>query len=79
MFSGKNGAARLSILIVLCLIILKIIFGIITGSLSVLAQAVDSFLDLFAVSITFMAIRVASRPALFLGEGSRSGKRGARA
>jgi cation diffusion facilitator family transporter len=40
-----------------------VVVGIITGSLSVLAQAIDSLLDLFAVSITFMAIRVASRPA----------------
>jgi cation diffusion facilitator family transporter len=39
------------------------VIGIITGSLSVLAQAIDSFLDLFAVVITFLAIRVAARPA----------------
>ena len=63
MFSGRSGAARLSILVVISLIVLKVVVGIITGSLSVLAQAIDSLLDLFAVSITFMAIRVASRPA----------------
>jgi cation diffusion facilitator family transporter len=62
-FSGKSGAARLSVLVVVSLIILKVAVGIITGSLSVLAQTVDSFLDLFAVIITFLAIRVASRPA----------------
>jgi cation diffusion facilitator family transporter len=61
-FSGRSGAARLSILVVVSLIILKVVVGVITGSLSVLAQAIDSFLDLFAVSITFLAIRVASRP-----------------
>lgn len=63
MFSGKSGVVRLSILVVVCLIALKVVFGILTGSLSVLAQAVDSFLDLFAVCITFLAIRVAARPA----------------
>ena len=63
MFSGKRGAARLAILVVVSLVILKIAVGIITGSLSVLAQAIDSFLDLFAVTVTFLAIRVASRPA----------------
>lgn len=63
MFSGKSGAARLAILVVVSLVILKIVVGIITGSLSVLAQAIDSFLDLFAVTVTFLAIRVASRPA----------------
>ena len=63
MFSGRSGAARLSILVVVSLIVLKVVVGIITGSLSVLAQAIDSFLDLFAVIITFLAIRVAARPA----------------
>jgi cation diffusion facilitator family transporter len=63
MFAGRSGAARLSILVVVCLIALKVAVGAITGSLSILAQAVDSFLDLFAVSITFLAIRVASKPA----------------
>ncbi len=63
MFSGRSGAARLSIVIVVVLIVLKVTVGIITGSLSVLAQAVDSFLDLFAVSVTFLALRIAARPA----------------
>ena len=62
MFSGRSGAARLSILVVVSLIVLKVVVGIITGSLSVLAQAIDSFLDLFAVTITFLALRVAARP-----------------
>ena len=34
-----------------------------TGSLSILAQAIDSFLDLFAVAVTFIAIRIATKPA----------------
>jgi len=63
MFSGRSGAARLSIIVVVGLIVLKVFVGVITGSLSVLAQAVDSFLDLFAVSITFLALRIADRPA----------------
>ena len=63
MFSGRSGAARLSIIIVVVLIVIKVTVGIITGSLSVLAQAVDSFLDLFAVSITFLALRIAAKPA----------------
>jgi cation diffusion facilitator family transporter len=62
-FSGRSGAARLSILVVVSLIVLKVVVGIITGSLSVLAQAIDSFLDLFAVVITLLAIRMAARPA----------------
>jgi len=63
MFSGRSGAARLSLVVVIGLIVLKVAVGAVTGSLSVLAQAVDSFLDLFAVVITFLAIRIAARPA----------------
>jgi len=63
MFSGSSGAAKLSIIIVIVLIVLKVAVGVITGSLSVLAQAIDSFLDLFAVAVTFLAIRIAVRPA----------------
>jgi len=63
MFSGSSGAAKLSIIIVIVLIVLKVAVGVITGSLSILAQAIDSFLDLFAVAVTFLAIRIAVRPA----------------
>jgi cation diffusion facilitator family transporter len=63
MFSGTNGATRLSLIVVIGLVVLKVAVGVITGSLSILAQAVDSFLDLFAVSVTFLAVRFAARPA----------------
>ena len=63
MFTGPHGAARLSVVVVVGLIILKVAVGIITGSLGVLAQAVDSFMDLFAVIVTFAALRIAARPA----------------
>ena len=63
MFSSKSGAARLSIIVVIVLIVLKVAVGVITGSLSIMAQAVDSFLDLFAVAVAFLAIRFAAKPA----------------
>lgn len=63
MFSGRSGAARLSMVVVIGLIVIKVAVGAVTGSLSVLAQAVDSFLDLFAVVITFLAVRIATMPA----------------
>ena len=63
MFTGKSGAARLSALVVISLIALKTVVGIVTGSLSIIAQAIDSFLDLFAVGITFLAVHVAAKPA----------------
>jgi len=63
MFATRKGAAKLSLAVVVALIVLKVVVGVITGSISVLAQAVDSFLDLFAIAITFFAVVVASRPA----------------
>ena len=63
MFATKSGAARLSIIVVIALVALKVVVGAVTGSLSILAQAVDSFLDLFAVIVTLLAIRIAARPA----------------
>jgi cation diffusion facilitator family transporter len=63
MFSTEKGAANLSIGIVVGLVVLKIVAGWISGSISVFAQAADSFLDLFAVLVTFFAVRIATKPA----------------
>jgi len=35
MFSGRSGAARLSLIVVVGLIVIKVVVGAITGSLSV--------------------------------------------
>jgi cation diffusion facilitator family transporter len=63
MFSTKAGATKLLIGVVVGLIIVKVVVGWLTGSISVLAQAADSLLDLFAAIITFSAIRIAAKPA----------------
>lgn len=63
MFSTRSGAAKLALAVVIGLIVFKVVVGAITGSISVIAQAVDSFLDLFAISITFFAISIATKPA----------------
>ncbi|MDD5338570.1 MAG: cation diffusion facilitator family transporter [Dehalococcoidales bacterium] len=63
MFSGRKGAVRLSVIVVISLIVIKIVVAVITGSLSILAQGIDSFMDLFAVSITFLAIHLSAKPA----------------
>jgi len=62
-FSTRAGAARLSLLVVVGLVVLKVVVAIITGSLGVFAQAADSFLDLFAVAVILFAIGVAAKPA----------------
>ena len=63
MFSTRSGAARLSLVVIIGLVVLKIVVAAITGSISILAQAVDSFLDLFAIVVTFFAISIATKPA----------------
>jgi len=63
MFSTRSGAIKLSLAVVIGLVGLKFTVAIITGSLSILAQATDSFLDLFAITITFLAVRIAIKPA----------------
>lgn len=63
MFSTKSGATKLLIGVVVGLIVIKVAVGWLTGSISVLAQAADSLLDLFAAIITFSAIRIVAKPA----------------
>ena len=63
MFATKAGATKLLIGVVVGLIILKVVVSWLTGSISILAQAADSLLDLFAGIITFSAIRIAAKPA----------------
>jgi cation diffusion facilitator family transporter len=63
MSSTKSGATKLLIGVVVGLIIIKVAVGWLTGSISVLAQAADSLLDLFAAIITFSAIRIVAKPA----------------
>jgi len=62
-FSTKSGAAKLSLIIVIALVALKASVAAITGSLSIIAQTTDSFLDIVAVATTFFAVRIASKPA----------------
>jgi cation diffusion facilitator family transporter len=63
MFSTKAGATKLLIGVVVGLIIFKVIVGLLTHSISILAQAADSLLDLFAGVITLSAVRFAAKPA----------------
>lgn len=62
-FSTRKGAVILALLVVLFLITTKVIVSIITKSISITAQATDSLLDLFAIGVAFLAVRVSSEPA----------------
>jgi len=59
----KQSVAATSLAAAIGLTTFKIIVGISTGSLGILAEAAHSGLDLVAALLTFLAVRVSSRPA----------------
>ena len=63
MFSTPIGAARLFLATVVTLIVLKMVVGVLTGSISIWAQLADSALDLFAAVLTFVTVGISSKPA----------------
>ena len=61
--SSKVNAARLSIISNTTLTIIKLVAGIMTGSVSVLSEAAHSATDLMASWIAFFSVRVSEQPA----------------
>ena len=59
----KRLAALSSVLAAIGLTTFKIIVGIATGSLGILAEAAHSSLDLVAAVVTFLAVRLSGKPA----------------
>jgi cation diffusion facilitator family transporter len=59
---SKVKTARLSILSNTFLIILKIITGILSGSVSILSEAIHSSLDLVAAVMAFYSVKVSGNP-----------------
>jgi len=59
----KLNTALLSIIVAVLLVIIKLVFGILTNSISILASAVDSFLDLSASSVNYYSIKKSEKPA----------------
>jgi len=59
----KTTAAAVSIASNTTLIILKIAAGMITGSVSLIAEAIHSLMDLAAAVIAFFSVRVSDTPA----------------
>jgi cation diffusion facilitator family transporter len=59
----KHQAALSSVVAAICLTLLKLVVGILTGSLGILAEALHSGLDLVAAAVTLFAVRVSGRPA----------------
>jgi cation diffusion facilitator family transporter len=58
----KRNAAFSSVVAAVFLTTLKLLVGLMTGSLGILAEAAHSGLDLVAALVTFFAVRIADRP-----------------
>src|ERR1035441_4585626 len=59
----KNTAALNSVLAAFLLSSLKVVVGVLSGSLGILAEAAHSGLDLAAAIVTYIAVRAAIKPA----------------
>ncbi len=62
MLSTRSGAAKLSIASVSLLILLKAVTSILTGSISIRADAIHSTIDLFGVIVGYIGIRISGKP-----------------
>ena len=63
MFSTAKGAIKLSLIVIVTLVALKLVAAVITGGISIIAQVVDSLLDVIAITVTLFAVRAAAKPA----------------
>ncbi|MEO6817665.1 MAG: cation diffusion facilitator family transporter [Edaphobacter sp.] len=61
--AAKRSAALLSVFAALIITLLKLITGVLTGSLGMLSEAAHSGIDLCASAITFFSVQVSDRPA----------------
>jgi len=59
----KSGAAALSICSNSLLIALKIVAGLLTGSIAIITEAIHSSIDLLASVVAFISVRKADQPA----------------
>ncbi|NMB74509.1 MAG: cation-efflux pump [Myxococcales bacterium] len=59
----KRQVAALSVLAAIALTGMKLVVGLLTGSLGILSEALHSGLDLIAAAMTYFAVRLAGQPA----------------
>ncbi|MBI2854947.1 MAG: cation transporter [Chloroflexi bacterium] len=57
------GAVKLSMVVVISLILLKLVVSVLSNSISIAAQATDSVLDIVSIAITYVALKMSITPA----------------
>ena len=60
---AKTSAALRSVLAALGITLLKLLTGLLTGSLGMLSEAAHSGVDLLASALTLITVRISDRPA----------------
>ncbi len=60
--NAKVSIARLSIISNTLLILMKLVVGLISGSVSILSEAIHSSMDLIAAVIAFFSVRISDNP-----------------
>ncbi len=55
-------AATASVTVAVCLVALKLLASILTGSLALLSSTIDSLTDILASSVTYLSVRVSQQP-----------------
>jgi cation diffusion facilitator family transporter len=60
--NNKINTAKLSIFSNVLLVSLKLVAGLVTGSVSILSEAIHSFTDLVAAFIAFFSVRISGQP-----------------
>ncbi len=63
MLATKAKAAAVSVASNSLLILLKVVAGLLTGSISLIAEAIHSMMDLVAAIIAFISVQISDRPA----------------
>lgn len=61
--NAKVKVARLSLLSNSTLIVMKLIVGLLTGSVSIISEAIHSTMDLLAAIIAFFSVKISDKPA----------------
>jgi len=61
--SYKKKVALFSLIVSVVLVLVKILIAVLSNSMGVFSEAINNGLDLVAVLITFLAVRMATRPA----------------
>ena len=61
--NAKVNVARLSVLSNIMLIALKVLVGFISGSVSIMSEAIHSAMDLVAAIIAFFSVKISDTPS----------------